>query len=212
MTVTKDQAQMLATLACATRPTGSRQWKPDAVMAEIEKIRDRSLGGVICAVIRAAMDRNAQRPEVISSAGSHWSDTQVVAPVAEPVAPENCCSICYLPYNACRLRGRHNHEFDSLVDAKRRKEQGMPDELHTVIAALKDEIAATPRCEPAPQGLEEYAERNPKLKARVDAVRASLPKGPPVDHEPEAAPRAASEAEQTCDRNHKIADCPRLTS
>jgi hypothetical protein len=186
MTVTKDQAQMLATLACATRPMGARQWKPDAVMAEIEKLRDRTLGSVICAVTRAAMDRNAQRPEVISSAGSHWSDTQTVVPQTEPVARGDRCSICSLPKNACELRWRHDHEFDSLIDAARRKAEGTPEAMAEVIAALKDEIAAADPREPAPRGLEDMAERNPKLKARVDAIRAVLPVPPMQEPEPEA--------------------------
>lgn len=179
----KDEAQMLATLAVKCRPTGARQWNPDAVMAEIAKVHDRSLPVVICAVIRAAADRNAQRPEVISSAGSHWGDLPLVTPPPTKVPANEMCSVCSLPRNACRMRWAHDHEFDSLAAAAKRKNTGTPEAMTTAITALRDAISAAERRPPAPKTLDDL-ERNPKVKARIDELRAALPPSPPM-REPE---------------------------
>src|SRR4051812_25690600 len=191
MTVTPDQGRMIATLACESRPTGARRWKPDKVLAEIQKLHDRSLPSVICAVTRCAMDRNIQREEAISSAGSHWSDTQIVTPLTEHVTRQDRCSVCSLPKNACRLKWRHDHEFDSMADAAKRKAARRPDDITATVAGLKDMLA--PTVEPdTRKGLEDMAERNPKLRERVDAIRAALPPVAPLrESEPEVEMEAA---------------------
>ena len=190
MTVTPEQAQMLATLAIACRPNGARQWQPDAVMAEIAKIRDRSLGSVILATVRAAMDRNAQRPEVISSGGSHWGDTMLTTDwVPNAVPRESRCSVCSLSETACRIRWAHDHDFESVATANARKANADPESVVTAVEALKDGIVpADPK--PAPKGLEDYADRNPNVRARVDTLRAKVPGlvAPPMQEETQEEP------------------------
>jgi hypothetical protein len=184
MTVTRDQAQMLATLACDVRPTGARQWTPDKVMAEIEKIRDRSLGTVICAVTRAAMDRNAQRPEVISSPGSHWADTMIAqAFVPRTSTAAERCTVCSELETACQMRWAHDHVFESAAMAARRAAGADAERLAAIRATLAPTAGPTER-----RTLADMAEANPELHARVEAVRAANPglQAPPM-REPEPA-------------------------
>lgn len=85
MPVTKDQAQMLATLACAMRPYGARQWDPPGVLAAIAKVADRNLASVTMAVTRAATDRTAVSPGVIYARDSiHWAER-----LTDPTPPTN---------------------------------------------------------------------------------------------------------------------------
>ena len=186
MTVTKDQAQMLATLACDSRPTGARRWNPDDVMAEIAKLHDRSLPAVICAVIRAAMDRGAERPAVICSSGSHWSDTAVAqAFVPNHVDRAGRCSICSCSEPHCRMRWGADHEFVSVATAA--KKRLTTEATVAAVAALREDLPAMKPPTP-PRTLDELVAENPRLHERVEAVRASLPKPPPQrEDEPEEA-------------------------
>jgi hypothetical protein len=75
MPVTKDQAQMLATLAVACRPHGAPHWDAAGVVAAIAKVHHVGLADVMMAVIRAAADRDAKTPGVIAATTSiHWSE------------------------------------------------------------------------------------------------------------------------------------------
>lgn len=184
MTVTKPQAQMLATLACASRPTGARQWDPDDVMAEIAKVHDRSLPVVACAVIRAAADPKAQRPSVISSPGSHWGDAPLVTPPPSPrTAPTGTrCTICGDPPDAHRLT---DHGY------QRPRPKPDPESLHTAVDALRAEVAETPpRVANPVRTLDDLAERDLKLKARVEVVREQIPGEPMREVEPPPTPAA----------------------
>ena len=184
MTVTKDQAQMLASLACDSRPTGARRWNPDDVMAEIAKLHDRSLPAVICAVIRAAMDRGAERPAIICSSGSHWSDTAVAqAFVPNHVDRSERCSICARSEPHCRMRWGADHEFVSVVDAARKRTS--TEATAAAVAALREDLPAMKAPTP-PRTLDELADANPRLHERVEAVRASLPKPAPMQAEDES--------------------------
>lgn len=82
MTMTKDQAQMLASLACAVRPHGATRWDEAGVIANIAKVKERSLADVVMAVMRAAADRKVASPGVIPTAGPHWNErlTEVTSP------------------------------------------------------------------------------------------------------------------------------------
>jgi hypothetical protein len=192
MTVTKDQAQMIATLACASRPTGARQWKHDEVMAEIAKISGRSLPAVICAVTRAAMDRGAQRPAVISSAGSHWGDTMLATDwVPNAVPRESRCSICSLSEPACRIRWAADHDFKSAAIAAKEASEVDPEAIRAAVTAIREGIEPTKEPRPV-KTLDELAEENPSLHAKVEAVRANMPKAAPTQ-EPTQAPEAADE-------------------
>lgn len=174
MSVTKEDAQMLATLATRCRPTGARQWKPDDVMAELAKLTDRNLGAVICATIRAAMDRDANRPAVIASAGSHWSDTQVAAPfVPQVLDAGERCSVCSMSEPACRVRhGVGDHEFKSAAMAVKEAADAAEH-----VAAVRAEVVATSG--PTERRTsEELAEANPKFHERLERVRQMIPEMP----------------------------------
>lgn len=194
MTITRDQAQMLTTLACAARPTGARQWNPDDVMAEIKKLAGRSLGSVICAVTRASMDRGAERPAVISSAGSHWSDTAISEPFVPRAAPVGTrCTVC-----------GETEEGHRMQDHAYRMPQPPPDPevVAAKVAALKAELA--PTSGPTERRtLEDLAEANPELHARVAALREANPGlGAPPTREPDPQPVTAAvenESEETGD-------------
>jgi hypothetical protein len=158
-TITKDDAQMLATLACHARPHGARQWKPDEVMAQLEKLRGRSLGSVICAVTRCAMDRNVQRPEAIPSPGSHWSDTMLTSTWV-PNRPDPAV-VAAVKAGAVDTASEHGQEL---------------------VASVRKVLAVTS----GPSGFrtaEDFAEANPELHARLERVRQMVPDA--VTREPE---------------------------
>lgn len=198
MGVTKDQAQMLTALACASRPIGARQWNPDDVMAEVAKLHDRNLPSVVCAVIRAAMDRGAERPSVIPSAGSHWSDTMMPAAFV-PVIVESTerCSICSMAERDCRARhSTDDHEFESAVMAAKRRAEADPEAVTTAINALKAGIEPT---EVAPtKTLAELTAERPEFAARLAAIQAKHPSPPMREPEPQPEPpEPTAEPEET---------------
>lgn len=185
MTITKDQAQMVANLATACRPTGARQWNPADVMAEIEKLRDRSLATVVCAVIRAAADRDAKRPSVIGSGGSHWSDSQMPTTfVPQTLDRTGRCSVCSHSEEVCRMRWAGDHEFESVAIAAKRRAEADPAALQGAVEALKAgieplEIAAT-------KTLAELEAERPEFAARLAALQAKHPV-PPLQEPEESA-------------------------
>jgi hypothetical protein len=185
MTVTKDQAQMLATLAAASRPHGARRWDTAGTMAAIAKVADRNLGDVIMATIRAAADRDCESPGVIPSSGPHWREQLKPQPFTPRIltAGERC-SICSMSETSCRLRHSvDDHEFESAAMAAKRAEAIPPEAISTAIAALREDLPVTKPATP-PRTLDELAEANPALHAKVDALRDALPKPPPL-REPE---------------------------
>jgi hypothetical protein len=191
MTVTKDQAQMLATLVCAARPVGARQWKPEAVMAELAKFTDRNLGAVICAVTRCAMDRNVQRPEAIVSAGSHWGDTAVSQPfVPQTMTSDQRCSICSLSEPACRIRFGADHEFKSAAMAAK---EAADVDARAKVQAIRGELE--PTAGPTQRRtLEDMAEANPELHARLEQVRQNVAlKEIPMQESEQDQPEEAAE-------------------
>jgi hypothetical protein len=183
MTVTKDQAQMLTTLAVACRPTGARQWNPADVMAEIAKLHDRALPAVTLAVIRAASDKGAERPAVISSGGSHWGDTMLpTAFVPRTLAADARCSVCSHSEVVCRMRWAGDHEFESAAMAtKRAAEVDAARAAAAIRAELEPTSGPTER-----RTLADMAEANPALHERVERLRAENPglESPPL-REPE---------------------------
>jgi hypothetical protein len=175
VTVTKDHAQMLATLAAACRPNGARRWDTAGIMAALAKVADRALPEVALATIRAASDRECETPGVIPSAGSHWAESSAVrVHVAEdPTAVR--CTICV------RTQATHgeDHEFSMP------RPSPDPEFVAARVAALKAELA--PTSGPTERRtLEDLAEANPELHARVQAVRDANPglQAPPMQ-EPE---------------------------
>ncbi|MGH6979152.1 MAG: hypothetical protein ACRED4_07660, partial [Brevundimonas sp.] len=58
MTVTKEQADMLAALAAAARPTGAPRWDIPGILTAIGRVKHLALPDVMRAVANAAADRN----------------------------------------------------------------------------------------------------------------------------------------------------------
>jgi phage tail protein X len=188
MTVTKHQAQMIANLASACRPTGARRWDTAGTMAALVKLHDRDLAEVVLATIRAAADRDAETPGVIPTPGSHWAERLAPAPfVPQTVSRQDRCSVCSHTETVCRMRWAGDHDFESVATALKRKAE--PDiDPAAKVAALKAELAPTAG-PTARRTLEDMAEANPELHARVEAVRAANPglAAPPL-REPQPPP------------------------
>jgi hypothetical protein len=118
MTVTRDQAQILATLAVACRPYRAPTWDHTGVVAAIAGVKHLSLAEVVLAVIRAAADRDAQTPGVIPKlTGSHWQE-RLKPGLYEPRIwdPNATCTVCSLAEALCRAQPRvadDDHTFVS---------------------------------------------------------------------------------------------------
>jgi hypothetical protein len=186
MTVTKDQAQMIAALATACRPNGARRWDHAGLMAALAKLTNRDLAEVIMATIRAARDRDCETPGVIPTNGSHWREQLAPLPYAPNVLDRSQrCSICSLSEPACRIRWHADHEFKSAAAAAKEAAETDPDAIQAALAAIRDGIEPTKGPKPV-KTLDELAEENPDLHARAEAVRANMPKPLPLQ-EPEEA-------------------------
>lgn len=170
MPVTKDQAQMLAALAVASRPYRAPTWDEAGVVSAIAEIRNMSLPEVILRVIRAAADRDAKTPGVIPKNGPHAQE-QLKPPKWEPDSHDahERCSTCDLRPAECRRRWAGDHEYVA------RSEVPNLDAARAV-AALRD-IKAT---EPPPE--RPQPARSTKGTEHVAPIRAALAKEAP-DHE-----------------------------
>lgn len=92
MPVTREQAQMLATLAVAARPTGAPRWDPAGVFAAIGKIKQLALADVAMAVMRAAADRTLETPGAIANLrSSAWSERVTKAEQRQPPKRDEEC-------------------------------------------------------------------------------------------------------------------------
>lgn len=139
MSVSKEQAQMLAALAVACRPYRAPTWDHAGVVANIAKVKDRSLSEVILAVIRAAADRECQSPGVIPSAGTHWQE-QLKPEKWQPDStdPHLRCSTCDEREPICRTRWAGDHDYEP------RHVKHQLDVTRTV-AAIKETLMSAPR-------------------------------------------------------------------
>ena len=70
MPVTHDQAQQLASLACAIRPYGARRWDAPGVMAALGHVKELDLAEVAMVVIAGAADRTLDTPAAIGNTKS----------------------------------------------------------------------------------------------------------------------------------------------
>lgn len=171
MTITKDQAQILATLACASRPNGATRWDSAGVLAAIKRVSDRSLPEVIMAVIRAASDRDVETPGVIPTPGDHWREQLKPQPFTPQVmSPNDRCSVCSLSEPACRIRWAADHDFQPAAIAVKTAAPPDPERLAAIRATLEPTAGPTER-----RTLDDMAEANPQLHARVQAVRDANP-------------------------------------
>ena len=137
MTVTLDQAQMLASLAVACRPYRAPTWDEAGVLAAIGRVKDRALTEVALAVIRAAADRDAKTPGVIPTAGSHWQEQLKPEPWKPNAIPrEDRCGICGKAREVCEGRRAplDDHSFEPDV----RRDPGI--DVPATVEALRAEV------------------------------------------------------------------------
>ena len=152
MTVTKDQAQMLATLAVACRPHRAATWDAAGVVAAIGKVKDRALVEVALAVLRAAADRDAKTPGVIPTAGSHWQEQLKPEPWRPDQTPrEERCGICAKPRERCQGQRVAGDDHNWEPDVKRQSSTDVAATVHAlrelVVDAKAEPTTPTPRAE-----------------------------------------------------------------
>lgn len=175
MPVTKEQAQILATLAVACRPHRAPTWDEAGVMAAIAGVRHMALPEVALAVIRAAADRDAITPGVIPKlGGSHWQE-QLKPGLYEPNVwdPADVCTTCSLTRAACQGRPRvadDDHEFVSR--AHNAAATARPaEELERIVTALRDVKATEPPPEhPEPVTTTEGTDRVAPIRAALEGT------------------------------------------
>lgn len=164
MPVTKGQAQMLAELAKARRPHGAPRWDEPGIVAAIEKVRHLGLGEVMDALGKAADDREARTPAVITNVrSSYWRPEDPDRPRArEPYDAHGVCDSCGKDEQTCRRLWSRDHDYVS-VAAARALGAVTPEK----VAALKQEIACEDR-------RTETADAEYKPDPRAEAARAAL--------------------------------------
>lgn len=136
--IEKHQADALAALAVACRPYGALKWDPAGVVAAIAKVKHLGLADVAMAVIRAASDRDAKTPGVITATNSlHWRE-KLSEPRARrtPYDPQHTCGVCGFAEDECRMRWAEDHEFESVKTAAKR---AVPAAEHVPDTAIKEE-------------------------------------------------------------------------
>lgn len=118
MPVTRDQAQMLAALACAARPYGAAQWDPAGVVAAVSKVAGLELADVAMATMRAAADRDLKTPGAIgNTATSAWRERVTETPVHR-TEHEPSCGICGFTRSECRRRWEADHDFEPIGEVR----------------------------------------------------------------------------------------------
>lgn len=102
MTVTKEQAEMIATLTCAARPYKARRWDPPGVMAALANVRHLDLAEVMMAAGRAARDRDLETPAAIGNpAAPCWIERPIERPRPPRSKPGSLCQTCGHPRERC---------------------------------------------------------------------------------------------------------------
>jgi hypothetical protein len=144
MTVTKDQAQMLTTLAIACRPHRAPTWDPAGVMAELAKMRDWALHEVMLRVAVCAADREARTPAVMSAPGTRIPETK--PPPFQPSTwdPAAVCTTCSRQEAQCRSV-RHaddTHPFVSRATNAQQTERPA-EAVALIVAELKERLGAS---------------------------------------------------------------------
>ena len=96
--VTKDQAAMLAALACACRPTGSKRWDEPGIVAALAKVSNLQLADVIHATVQAAEDASLETPAAIGNTSSpvwvHYMANRTVRTDTRNVPARERCNDC----------------------------------------------------------------------------------------------------------------------
>lgn len=142
MPVSKEQALMLAELAKARRPHGAARWHSPGIVSAIEKVKHLGLGEVMDALGRAADDRDARTPAVITNVrSSYWRPDNPDRPRArEPFDAGGVCDRCGKDRATCIRMWSDDHEFLSVAAARARKGPSGVD-----VAAIKQDIACEDR-------------------------------------------------------------------
>ncbi len=129
MPVTRNEAQMLATIAVACRPFGATHWDAPGVVAVLRKFADRALADVTMALMRAASDPLAKTPGVLTATGSsYWGErlTPQIAPRAPK--PSEACMVCGKHREVCghqrEKRSERQADWAKDVRAKIRENRG----------------------------------------------------------------------------------------
>jgi hypothetical protein len=173
--MTKDEAAALARyIELIRKRLPGEVWHKPGIENALGSARKRADSPDLAAAAIAAARRPENRtPAVIGMDGPHWREA------SRPPRPEQLdnagrCSICYESQQGCVARWSDDHEFESVAAANAKRLARKPESVKRTVAALKDELAPIAPPPPA-RGLDALEARNPKLKAAVDRVRASLP-------------------------------------
>jgi hypothetical protein len=113
MTVTRDQAQMITTLAIAARPHRAPTWDPPGVMAQLAKVAGLDLAEVAIAALRLARDPNAQTPADIANPTAECWREQLKPPrwTPEVLKPAIRCRVCGRSRTDCARNPHGDHDF-----------------------------------------------------------------------------------------------------
>ena len=145
MTVTREQAQMLTSLAIACRPYRAPTWDEAGVMAVIGKLQDWALSEVALRVIVAASDREAKTPGVIASPAM-----QIPAPKPPPFKPSTwdpaaICTTCSRPEAQCRAVRHADDDHPFISRAVNAQQTDRPPEaVVRIVDDLRDALHPTP--------------------------------------------------------------------
>lgn len=143
MPVTKDQAEMLATLATAARPHGARRWDAPGVMAALSKVRGLELADVMMAAGRAARDRDLDTPAAIGNPSAPcWVERPVERYVPVKTKPAERCGICARPRRVCESVPRFADDEHTFEPDFKHKRDG--ETVAQIVQSVKAEVAPTP--------------------------------------------------------------------
>jgi hypothetical protein len=134
MPVTDQQARAIAFLACAVRPHGASKWDEAGVLANVLKVRDRSLSSVVIATMQAAEDRNAQSPGVLPTAGPHWRNPETAPRIVLNTWDANAiCTTCSRQEAQCKTVRHADDDHPYVSRAANAKAASRPPEAVAAI-------------------------------------------------------------------------------
>lgn len=144
--IEKRQAEALAALACAIRPS----WGHQGVLAAIAKVRHLGLDEVTQAVTRAALDPELRTPGAIgNTTSSCWQP--VAAPMVRPTPVRGAgCYTCGKSRTDCERNPHSGHNYETTEQA----ESGAVECPPEVDAQLR-ELLARHKPEPEPSTTED---------------------------------------------------------
>lgn len=169
MTVTKEQAQMLTTLAIACRPHRAPTWDEAGVMAQLAKMRDWSLAEVMLRVAVCADDREAKTPAVISAPGTRIPELKAGRFEPDTWEPDLICSTCSKPEARCRsIRfADDDHTFVSRAHARRQSDRPA-EAVARIVGDLHERVTTDPPPRPEPEAGTETAVPNEAALSEED--------------------------------------------